>query len=169
VILYQIYVGGDPWLYWRVISPYVPILFLSVAYAGSAVARTTKRIAMALRRTLDPLKIEGLLVGAVILAVPFAVSLANKAFYPELTFKRPPLMVHIHQRNTRTGLTLARICDPEATVGVIWAGTIPYYSGTRATDFLGKTDKHIARRRADLMIPFSRMTTVPGHNKYDLG
>jgi hypothetical protein len=47
---------------------------------------------------------------------------------------------------------------------------IPYYTGLRATDFLGRTDKTIAGLPADLSgaVGWNGMYSVPGHNKYDL-
>jgi len=45
------------------------------------------------------------------------------------------------------------------------AGAMPYYSGLRGVDVLGKTDRHIARLdRA----PAPCESVTPGHNKYDL-
>ena len=59
---------------------------------------------------------------------------------------------------------------PHATVGVIWAGTLPYYVDRTAIDFLGKSDLHIAHLNADVSgaVSWSGMRSVPGHNKYDL-
>jgi hypothetical protein len=62
------------------------------------------------------------------------------------------------------------VTTPDATVGVFWAGTIPYYSGRSAVDFLGKSDQYIASLPADYDhgLPGARLVSVPGHNKYDL-
>jgi hypothetical protein len=53
---------------------------------------------------------------------------------------------------------------------VIFAGTIPYYTGLLAVDFLGKTDPVIAALPADDSgrVGWNGMRSVPGHNKYDL-
>jgi hypothetical protein len=64
-------------------------------------------------------------------------------------------------------------------VGAFAAGTVPYYSGRPAIDFLGKSDPRIARLAPDLsdywspgvVLQPSRTTPKivrPGHNKYDL-
>jgi len=52
----------------------------------------------------------------------------------------------------------------------VWAGTIPYYTGLYAVDFLGKSDPWIARLAPDLSgaVSWGGMSSVPGHNKYDL-
>ncbi|HLC04542.1 MAG TPA: hypothetical protein VJK02_16020, partial [Anaerolineales bacterium] len=45
-----------------------------------------------------------------------------------------------------------------------------YYTGRPAIDFLGRTDKHVARLAPDLTgaSAWYGMRSVPGHNKYDL-
>ena len=64
-------------------------------------------------------------------------------------------------------------------MGVFAAGTVPYYSGRPAIDFLGKMEPRIARLAPDLgdywspgvVLQPSRTTPKivrPGHNKYDL-
>jgi hypothetical protein len=44
------------------------------------------------------------------------------------------------------------------------AGTVPYYSGLRGVDVLGKSDRHVAR----LPPRGVGQTITPGHNKFDL-
>lgn len=59
---------------------------------------------------------------------------------------------------------------PDATIGVLFAGAMPYYLDRKAIDFLGKMDRYLATRVPDLSrrVSWSGMTSVPGHNKYDL-
>lgn len=49
-------------------------------------------------------------------------------------------------------------------------GSIPYFTDRRAIDFLGKSDRYIAHLPPDISgsIAWHGMTSVPGHNKYDL-
>ena len=63
-------------------------------------------------------------------------------------------------RAARLGLDLRESTSPDASVGVVWAGAIPYFAHRRAIDFLGKSDVHVAR------VP-PRPPFVPGHNKWD--
>ena len=63
-------------------------------------------------------------------------------------------------RAARLGLALRAHTSPEATIGVTWAGAIPYFARRTAIDFLGKSDRHIAH------LP-PRPPFVPGHNKWD--
>ncbi len=62
------------------------------------------------------------------------------------------------------------VTKDNATVGSFWAGSIPYYTGRVAIDFLGKSDRHIAQLAPDLSgkVRWNGMRSVPGHNKYDL-
>jgi hypothetical protein len=57
-------------------------------------------------------------------------------------------------------LDLRASTSPEASLGVVWAGAIPYFAHRRAIDFLGKSDVHVAH------VP-PRPPFVPGHNKWD--
>jgi hypothetical protein len=72
--------------------------------------------------------------------------------------------------NTNTALAINKLTSPEATVGVIWAGTLPYYTDRTGVDFLGKSDPIIARLKPDLSgsVSWAGERSVPGHNKYDL-
>ena len=62
------------------------------------------------------------------------------------------------------------ILDTKATVGVFWAGALPFYSNNYAIDFLGKSDRLIAGLSPDITgaVSVNGMYSVPGHNKYDL-
>ena len=63
-------------------------------------------------------------------------------------------------RAARLGLDLRASTSPDASLGVVWAGAIPYFAHRRAVDFLGKSDVHVAH------VP-PRPPFVPGHNKWD--
>jgi arabinofuranosyltransferase len=63
-------------------------------------------------------------------------------------------------RMARLGLALRTHTSPEASLGVVWAGAVPYFAHRRSVDFLGKSDAHVARAPA-------RPPFVPGHNKWD--
>ena len=69
-------------------------------------------------------------------------------------------------------LALNKIAKPTASVGVFYAGTLPYYCDFRAIDFLGKSDKYIASLpphiRTEEEVKTKVRYTAPGHNKYDL-
>ncbi|MGH9174161.1 MAG: hypothetical protein ACRD1H_07370, partial [Vicinamibacterales bacterium] len=60
-----------------------------------------------------------------------------------------------------TGVLIRRFTRPEARIAVITAGNAPYFSRRYAIDFLGKSDRHVARRAAD-------DSGHVGHNKHDV-
>jgi hypothetical protein len=171
-IAYQIYVGGDPWVYWRMMAPAMPlaiILFIvslhSFIHALSAthvfrdfLLRNPKLLEKNITRTLVvSLTLIGLL-------------LANIRFLLEISLLVKPFTVEFNRINVNTAIALNQVTTNDATIGVFWAGTIPYYTDRKAIDFLGKSDKYIAHLPPDMTgaVGWNGMTSVPGHNKYDL-
>jgi hypothetical protein len=151
----QIAVGGDAWRYWRMLVPGVVALIVLAVDGASSLART-------ILRTERPslVFVFGLTCSA------GALYFANQPFVEEIGMKAPAFMVTLNQRTVKDGLRLSRYVDPEGSVAVMAAGTVPYYSGLRGVDILGKSDRHIARLRSEGMI--KGLTVTPGHNKYDL-
>jgi hypothetical protein len=90
---------------------------------------------------------------------------ADEPFIDELLMKTPAYMVTLNQDTVPAGIELSHYADPQASVAVAAAGAVPYYSGLRGVDVLGKSDPYIAR------LPSNGSygdTVTPGHNKYDL-
>jgi arabinofuranosyltransferase len=153
-VAYEIYVGGDPWNYWRLMAPSMPLAFVLVISAIdrlSAVGRV-HRNALAAGCTI-----------AVVLS-------ANVRFLPEIGLVRRPYLTAKNAEDINTALVLDELTTREASVGVVLAGSIPYYLDRTAIDFLGKSDRYIARLPPDTSgrVSWSGMHSVPGHNKYDL-
>jgi len=180
-LAYQIFVGGDPWAYWRIMSPTIPLLaILFLASIASLVDVLVTRNVLApyfLRKPLlsrsfmarvPPLKhaSEILLVAASIVVL-LAV---NQKWLREIGFRSPAYEVIANQTRVKTALALDQVTTQAASVGTIASGSIPYYTGRRAIDFLGKSDPYIASLPPDLSgaVGWNGMTSVPGHNKYDL-
>jgi len=164
LLAYQIAVGGDPWPYWRILTPAIP---LAVAVAGHEIWKLAPRtIGTGERRSIRG-SIRWASAIAVLAVVVFPL---NRQFLREMTFDRRPYQWEANLANVNVALALRQIATPDASVGVYWAGSIPYYTSLRAVDFLGKSDPVIARRSPDLTgaIGWSGMSSVPGHNKYDL-
>ncbi|HEX8990987.1 MAG TPA: hypothetical protein VF784_04865 [Anaerolineales bacterium] len=158
-VLYQIWVGGDAWNWWRIMAPAQPlaaILFVLAVFAF-------------LQRLGTPASTRK---GVRLLAYLSAISIltSNLGFLPQmfLTQEWPPRNFYYSRVNA--SVILNAITTPDATVGLVGAGVIPYYTGRKGYDFLGRTDPHIAALPPDLSgdIAWSGMYSVPGHNKYDL-
>lgn len=163
--VYQVWVGGDPWPYWRIMTPYVPLLLIAAGHGVLAVLWRFRQL-VARPAFIDALpRFAALLATAAIAA---SLSLADDRFTGEMVGTKQPYFARENRRNVALGLELSRILEPKATIGVLYAGSIPYYAGTRAVDFLGKMDKYIARLPADPRRGFNGLKSVPGHNKYDL-
>lgn len=154
VVGYQLSVGGDPWSYWRILVPVLPATFC-VAIADCA---------QLLRR---PLATRPALLALPTLAL--AASL-DRSFAREILLT-PNQYIRSVKEHVVLALTLDPILHRGASIGVIWAGALPYYlPGRRGIDFLGKSDKVIARLPTSWRsgLGWNGMTSVPGHNKYDL-
>ncbi len=57
----------------------------------------------------------------------------------------PAIFQQAQEVFTKAAWSLREIADPDARIAVTWAGIIPYFSGLRALDVLGKVDPHIAQ------------------------
>lgn len=91
--------------------------------------------------------------------------LLNYRFLPQISFESKPFQVSSNRGNVNAGLALRELTDENASVGVFWGGALPYYSQRYTIDFLGKADEYIAHLAPDQT---SRVSSMPGHNKYDL-
>ena len=154
VVAGQIYVGGDAWPYWRMLVPGVAALTVLTVDGAAALGRC------ALRN-----KHCWLSSSCSVAAAAAAVYVADQPFLAELRLQVPAYMVSFNRATVEAGLELARYADPEGSVAVAAAGAVPYYSGLRGVDVLGKSDRHIARLPGDGSYGD---TVTPGHNKYDL-
>jgi len=169
---YQIWIGGDPWRYWRIPAPAMPLL---LAVSIPAILD----LAFALRRpgvlhgpgSRNTGRLAALPWGAwVALLAGIVLTSINAQFWSQALLIARPATADFNEEDVNIALSLREITTPDATVGVFWAGTIPYYLDRVAIDFLGKADPRIARMPADVSGTFhvAGMASVPGHNKYDL-
>ncbi|HEX4459109.1 MAG TPA: hypothetical protein VIA18_14125 [Polyangia bacterium] len=150
--LYQAAVGGDPWTYWRQMAPYVPLVIVGSAWSALVVLRRVPWL--------------GVLVAALVLYD--GVVRSNAPFAAEAHFRELPYLVDENRKNVALAVALERIVTPSARLGLVSAGVIGYYSDNEIVDFLGKIDRHVAQLAPDLRFGFHGLSTVPGHNKYDL-
>jgi arabinofuranosyltransferase len=165
---YQVYVGGDPWNYWRMMSPTMPLMIVlfSIAVVALPGRQTSKEYFI---RTPMFLKKHEKECGILLLTLT-GLLLANAHFVPELLSVQSPYQTQDNQYFVNTALVIDQLTTRDASVGVLWAGSIPYYTGRKAIDFLGKSDRYIANLPPDMSgkISWDGMNSVPGHNKYDL-
>jgi arabinofuranosyltransferase len=152
-VVYQVYVGGDPWPRWRQVAPGI-IPLAVVALIG-------------VKNLLEAFKLprSGTLFVSLALSVVFIVFM-NKAFYKG-TFTGKPADFRISEKHVQTAELLNEIM-PNGQVMVFWAGTVPYYFDGYALDAFGKSDKYIASLPPDNRVAWGGMLGVPGHAKHSL-
>jgi len=157
-IAYQVYVGGDPWNYWRIMAPIMPLVLILSVHGMIWLSRLIYYSDSKLTAVVT-----------ILFMLPILL-FTTKRFLPEITLLDRPFQWGSNASNLHQAIILKNITTPDATLGVLWAGTIPYYSDRYSVDFLGKCDRHIACLSPDLSgkISWLGMKSVPGHNKYDL-
>ena len=159
-VFYQIYVGGDPWQLWRMLVPAMPALFILVIMAGYGMFLRSPRLASH----------QYIITTLVLLFTLVPLALTDVPFLSDMSVRGPTSAAIANHINTNTALVINTLTSPEASIGVIWAGTLPYYTDRAGVDFLGKSDPFIARLKPDLSgaVSWAGERSVPGHNKYDL-
>ena len=176
-LLYQIWTGGDAWDFWRIPSPTMPLMLVLAAReifrVVAAVSDTEGFRGYFARNPVAPRRdVLGLVSALTVLAV---LCVVNFRFLPEITMQRYAEDQELNEERMNVALALERFTEPDATIGMFAAGTIPYYLGRPAIDFLGKMDSRIARLEPDLSDYWGPGAVLrpskiirPGHNKYDL-
>lgn len=147
-VLYEVRVGGDAWNYWRIMAPTVPLLLIAVIACATALSDRLGHAPRLRIAVLIALTLLGLLT-------------ANWRFLPQLSLQQPAYEVPEVQDHVDMAVAISQVTTDNASVGVFWAGAIPYYTGRFGVDFLGKSDAHIARLPAGPL-------GWPGHDKADL-
>ncbi len=171
-IAYQIYIGGDAWWYWRFLAPVIPLaLILDIDALHAATLRVLDKVGSP-RVVSQPHGASSNVVAATAVAACLSAALvtANGRFFPQILFREEPYQTRENQEHVDTAVALEELLGAKATIAVFWAGTLPYYADFQAIDMLGKSDSYIARRPPDMSgsVSWSGMSSVPGHNKYDL-
>lgn len=154
-IAYQIFVGGDPWPYWRQMAP--TVFLLTLISVSSFLSRWPK---VSQKKTIVGLFVLFFIYGFLVLP--------NKSFKDEALLKAIPYQYGKNINHTKEGLALSRVMTSNASIMSFWAGAIPYFSSSYAIDPLGKTDSHIANLPPDPGVAWGGMKGVPGHDKHDL-
>jgi len=162
LLAYQVWIGGDGWPYWRFLAPAMPLLGVLAAAGG---ARAAVAAAAAAGKRAQP-RVIAAWIG---LAAAAFVS-ANARFAGEIAGVEPPFQADRNKDSVQRALALSRVLRPEATIAVFYAGAVPYLTGMRAIDVLGKMDpyvSHLPQTVGPALHAFG-MSTLPGHNKFDL-
>lgn len=154
--VYSVYVGGDAWEAYGGANRYIAIVMpvLCVLAVWSVVRMTSRVPLLADSHTMRRLSVAA---AVAVILVSLNWRLKDACLLQEL-----PLEVSNNAFMVKTALLINRTTEPAASVAVVWAGAIPYFTGRPAIDLLGKNDRHIAHLACNDAIPFT-----PGHNKWD--
>ncbi len=158
-ILYEIWAGGDPARVWRMMAPAEPIAAILFVMGGNELLR---RLGISIP-TRAGTAAFGVLTAAGILTI-------NSIFFPMITLQQTWFPADFYAPRVNAAVALNEVTTVNATVGVLAAGVVPYYTGRVAYDYLGRSDTYVASREPDLTgaVAWNGMNSVPGHNKYDL-
>jgi arabinofuranosyltransferase len=175
LVCYKVWAGGDSSIYWRLLSPAVPIMLVLGVYEILMVLEYVSETA-GIRRwflrnpTFPRVYVLGVFACLLVLGMLWSV---NSRFLPEMAMLSKFNAVRTNEDRVNVALVIEQLTTPDATVGVFDAGAIPYYSGRPSIDFLGKMDRSIAWLPPDLSGATSNplneeMIYNQGHNRYDL-
>lgn len=156
LIAYQVYIGGDAWLYWRLFSPIMPLV---LSWFVHEIVMFSSIYAQGYVRILAPLIVVVMLIVG-----------PNQRFLSEISGAVLPYDVRLAEPLLNSAVALNYLATDEAQIGVIMAGILPYYTGLYAIDYLGKSDPVIANLPPDLSgsVAWLGRRNVPGHVKYNL-
>jgi tetratricopeptide (TPR) repeat protein len=174
-VLYSIQVGGDAWEWSggsnRFIAIVMPMfLVLSSMLLGDvygALARRVSRTGPARVALLALLRAGGVAsVLALLVALNYHGSLRQSI--ERWTLRQRPLYVLENRQHVKLAREVERLTTTDATLAVVWAGSLPYYTGRTCVDLLGKSDRTVARGPVR-MEPGAgpRPALEPGHFKWD--
>jgi hypothetical protein len=153
---YSVYVGGDAWEAYGGANRYIAVVVsLMFVLAGWSLASVLEQSRILSRSGLLKWGSATLAVGLVLLSL-------NWCLWTSFLLQVPPLEVPNNAYMVKTAMLINRTTEPEATVAVVWAGAIPYFTGRTSIDLLGKNDRYIAHLPMNDALPFT-----PGHNKWD--
>jgi hypothetical protein len=169
-VVYSLYVGGDAWENHgganRFIAIGMPAFFILFSLALEQL-RLWLPQALKKYKLVTPARLNVLSVAFVVLAMLNFNALLDTTSLLNLALLDTPQFVAGTKRYVEISRVVDNITTENASVAVVTAGNIPYYSQRYTIDLLGKSDKVVARtppHLGGLLDPNYR----PGHDKWDL-
>ncbi|MEJ5202356.1 MAG: hypothetical protein WHV66_08995 [Anaerolineales bacterium] len=166
-VFYTVFVGGDAWPYWRLTAPTMPLALVLAALGAQAFFKSLSETGFFrsyfLRKPLLPERfVPAFLVTVIVIS---GLVFSDYGFRREIFFLQKLYTTGANAWNVNVALAIREVTTENASVGTTAAGVMPYYSGRRAIDYLGKSDKYIAHLPPDLS---GAIEWRPGHIKYSL-
>ena len=153
---YNLWVGGDWGHEWgsRFVAPSLPMLVLLVVAGIQCIGRRISSM-----KNFRPKSDFGP-VALISLVTIVCVAINPTASRVEWLTPTPVTMYrNYNELFYRFASYIKEKTSLSMSIGVHWAGTLPYFSHRSAIDVLGKSDRHIAK----LKVP----RFIPGHSKWD--
>lgn len=171
-IVYSIYVGGDAWEFFggsnRYITIGMPFFFLVLLMSFK-----TLYFKVFGRNRKNPNALGVLGSSLVVFSVLLSFHLQNDTMLLQAMLLRSPQTVGENRQQTNMAYSVCSHTSATAEIGVVWAGTIPYFCERSYLDLLGKNDKIIARQKAHMLGSKEGIKRYlgfyPGHMKWDTG
>jgi hypothetical protein len=170
-LAYSVWVGGDAWEWWggsnRYVSIAMPLFFI---LASPALVRgalwISQRARPAEARLAEAFALTSIVFTAILFMNAYGVKKILLIEPPPQTSKPQP--GDSNEDMVRRSVFIDRLTDPDATVAVVWAGSLPYFADRYAIDLLGKNDPKIALEKMHTELAAAQsMGFWPGHLKWD--
>ena len=174
-LAYSVWVGGDAWEWWggsnRYVSIAMPLFFIFVSPALVRASLWISRRAKPAEARLE----EAIALTSIVFIAVLFINMYNVKKI--LLIEPPPQTSKTQLDDTpddsnedmvRRAVLIDRFTDPDATVAVVWAGSLPYFANRYAIDLLGKNDPKIAFEKMHTESAAARSKGFwPGHLKWD--
>ena len=169
-LVYSVYVGGDAWEWWgganRYISVVMPVFFILYAMA---LYHLWTVLSQHFAKFAGFLATRPVAITMVVVSLMSFNCLKGSRSLAALLLVQKPIHAERHRDKIRTAHIIEKITNQQGTVGVTWAGIIPYFAERQTIDLLGKNDKHIARLKSHMECDLGVFNFLPGHTKWDYG
>jgi hypothetical protein len=170
-VAYSIYVGGDAWEHVgganRFIAAVMPIFFILLAHTLGQLQALILGSIKKKERWLAPATTVFIALFAFFSLFSFN-SLNVQSAVDKWTLREKPVFTESIERYAQMGIALNKVTTSNATIAVVTAGNLPYFSERTSIDLLGKNDPVIAKGPARINSSlFEPGDYRPGHNKWD--
>ena len=173
-VAYSIYVGGDAWehrggsnRFFTIVMPVYFILFaLSIDSIRQAILEKINSVKPVPHPRLRLAVSHGGMVFFILLSLFYFNSLIDFHSWDYVLLRKPSDLNGLQKALVLSNF-IQKITTPDATILVIGAGGIPYFSERYSYDLLGKSDRVIAHEPVRPPDGVSLLNWRPGHNKWD--
>jgi hypothetical protein len=170
-VAFSVYAGGDAWEHVgganRFIASAMPIFFILFAHTLGVLYDLLFSTSWKKSRWARPAAGAFLVVFSVFSLFSFNTLLVNDGV-AKWTLTEKPVFTESVERYAQMGLAIKKVTNENATIAVVTAGNIPYFSERTSIDLLGKNDPVIARGPVHINSSlFEPGNYRPGHNKWD--